>query len=426
MIDKFTRDYNSEDKIKENFHLDPDGNVPKQIITIDSEDEDEDYKIPTLKPMEMDFFSCLKIKPNALHKSQEEEFDLKSGLKLPLSERKAIALSSVVERLRGCTSKTAARLRLIDFYKKQKVKQIRYRVLNGKLRRRLGLRGCVSPRLAMQSMDNITQTSDNGQSSKSKAVSPKEKDKENLQSKDDGKKDGDSELKVSTSLWKKKTRAAKGDKGKDEPHEKKREHHRPRIKYTSTRLARRENRTPSPPSSDVSNDVDVEDNAEYRVIGKDLTKTGEKSKIIIRLKKPTVIEPTKVIKAKDSDTQAQTSKTDESNKEDSSVPDKVPFTDHSLLVDGHSPARDNAFIDEQLTEKCNEIRRCSRDLPSNPLKWTKLHVAEFIQAAGFSKHTRVFLEQVRAINFFNPVTLHKVFAMPMRVHNTLEAHLQYL
>ena len=106
------------------FNLNEDGVVPRKIITIDSDDEDDDpdSKKRIINEDEMGFFTTLKVKPKELNQQQEEQFDLLAGIKIPMSERKVTSLNSLFRRSLSSNSKSFERLRLIDYYRRQKGK----------------------------------------------------------------------------------------------------------------------------------------------------------------------------------------------------------------------------------------------------------------------------------------------------------------
>ena len=106
------------------FNLNEEGVVPRKIITIDSDDEDDDpdSKKRVINEDEMGFFTTLKVKPKELNQQQEEQFDLLAGIKIPMSERKVTSLNSLFRRSLSSNSKSFERLRLIDYYRRQKGK----------------------------------------------------------------------------------------------------------------------------------------------------------------------------------------------------------------------------------------------------------------------------------------------------------------
>ena len=312
------------------FNLDDSGRVPNNIITIDSdEDEDPDAKKRVLSQSEMDFFSCLKVKPNQLNRAQEETFDLLAGFKLPLSERKANSIHSLFDRLRGHQSKSAARIRLIDFYRKQKIK---VRAKNSRFKNRHGIRRVV------------TAHADTNESSPANTPGG-EPNKENV-----------------------KTSLSSGVSRK----EKYRLYRIANDNVTEVGADNAATETNSPSSIEQSNAATPSvatfsaSNGLYRVVENSSVDKRQNNKIVMKIAKPVEIKESRL----------------------------NGLTEHSLLLDGYSPARDIPIIEDHVTAKCNHIRSTCKNLPQNPLAWTKHHVADFIQAADCAKYARKFLEEV--------------------------------
>ncbi len=292
--------------------------MPTKVITIDSdEEEDPDVSKRALTKNEMDFFSTLKIKPNELNQEQTEQFDILAGCKVPLSERKTNALHSLVDRLRGFHNKSAARLRLIDYYRRQKGKQVRTKGIKERYKYRQGVRRIISGNLLTNKQE--------------------EPNKEN---------------------WK--DTAAKGA----DPLQ--------RDKYQVLRSANQKSKSSNDAAED--NAVNGNDDAEpnnvsnglYRVVENSIVDKRQDNKIVMKIAKPVEIKESKI----------------------------NGLTEHSLLLDGYSPARDIPAIDDHMVAKCNLVKLKCKNLPQNPLHWTKFHVAEFINAADCGKHARIFLDEV--------------------------------
>lgn len=305
--------------------MDKDGQIPKKVITIDSDDDDEQAsKTPVLSEKEMQFFTTLKVKPKEIDESQSEQFDLLAGIKLPATERRNDQLNFSFDRNRlNQSSSAAARIRLIDLYRMRKHK---IKTRNGRFR--YGIRKVV-----VNSTDGSRKV--------------EELNKENLKS-------GDIIQVSHRSL-------RRGDR---------------RTNFRVLHLTgQKAVATASRPGSAASNGTTsvVErrssprnfriSNGMYRVVENSIDKS-QNNKIVMKIAKPT----------KDA---------------------KVNGTsEHSLLSDGYSPARDLPVIEEHMTTKCDQIRSSCKKLPKNPLTWTKNHVAEFVQAADLNKYARIFLEEV--------------------------------
>ena len=314
--------------------MDEEGQVPKKIITIDSDEEDDSAsKNPSLSEQEMHFFTTLKVKPRKLSESQSEQFDLMTGAKLPASERRCSNIISSLERIRANqSSSAAARIRLIDFYRMRK-----HKIKTRSGRFRYGIRKVV-----MGSTDGSGKV--------------EELNKENLKS-------GDI-IQVSQRSLRRGERRTNfrvlhltGEKG---------------IAATSKQgspangSAAETERRSSPRNFRGSNGM-------YRVVENSINKSRS-NKIVMKIAKPTNSKEVKV---------------------------NGTTSEHSLLSDGYSPARDIPAIEDHMTTKCNMIRSSCKKLPKNPLTWTKNHVAEFVQAADLSKYARIFLEEVCMHNIIN-------------------------
>lgn len=310
------------------FNLSEDGQIPRKIITIDSDDEEEQAaKASTLSEHEMQFFTTLKVKPKELSESQDEQFDLLAGVKIPASERRRSHISSSFDRIRANqSSSAAARIRLIDFYRMRK-----HKIKTRSGRFRYGIRKVV-----------INSSADrNGR--------VEELNKENLKSGDiiqvsqRSLRRGDRRTNFRVlHLTGQKSIAATSKEGS-----------------ATNGSAEGAVRRSSPRNFRASNGM-------YRVVENSIDKS-QSTKIVMKIAKPT----------------------------NSSKDVKVNGTsEHSLLSDGYSPARDIPAIEDHMTEKCNQIRISCKKLPKNPLTWTKNHVAEFVQAADLNKYARIFLEEV--------------------------------
>ena len=278
----------------------------------------------------MSFFTTLKVKPKDLNVKQDEEFDLLAGTKIPFSERKKDSLSVLVEKFRGNhSSSAAARLRLIDFYRKQKSKQ----------------RGRVRYSARRATATSSQQQTENSENSSNGGEKVEELNKENLKS-------GDSNKFAQRSLRRGERRTnfrvlhLTGQKA-----------------VTASKEARSsENGTRESADSQTTSTGYGVANGLYRVV----ENKSQSNKIVMKIAKPNNIKDTKLNGS----------------------------SDHSLLLDGYSPARDIPDIEEHLTTKCNEIMSSCKDLPKNPLSWTKQHVVEFVQAAELGRYARIFIEEV--------------------------------
>jgi len=325
-IEELADNLNKEEEIKTGFHLNDDGEIPKKVITIDSDDEESASasKLPVLSDEEMRFYTTLRVKPNEISETQSEEFDLMAGIKLPLSECSASVVSSNLDRIRfPHSSSTAARLRLIDFYRTRKHKM---KARSG--RYRYGIR-----RLAVNSADGGRKI--------------EELNKENLKSGDiiqvsqRSLRRGErrTNFRVLHLTGQKAVAAASKD-----------------ASASNGAVIGTERRS-SPRNYRVSNGM-------YRVVETSINKS-QSNKIVMKIAKPT--------KSKDA---------------------KVNGTsEHSLLLDGYSPARDIPAIEDHVTTKCNQIRSSCKKLPKNPLTWTKTNVAEFVQASELAEYSRIFLKE---------------------------------
>ena len=308
--------------------MNEEGEVPRKVITIDSDDEDNSSspisKYPALSDEEMQFYTTLKVKPKELSESQSEQFDLMAGFKLPVSERQTSDVSSSLDRIRTShSSSAAARIRLIDFYRMRKHK---IKTRGGRFR--YGIR-----KIAVNSADGSRKI--------------EELNKENLKS-------GDIIQVSQRSLRRGERRTnfrvlhltgQKAIAASKHP-------------STSNGTVAETQRRSSPRNYRVSNGM-------YRVVETSVNKSQSK-KIVMKIAKPTNSKDVKVNGA----------------------------SEHSLLLDGYSPARDIPAIEDHMTSKCNQIRSSCKKLPKNPLTWTKTHVAEFVQAAGLTEYARIFLEEV--------------------------------
>lgn len=58
--------------------------------------------------------------------------------------------------------------------------------------------------------------------------------------------------------------------------------------------------------------------------------------------------------------------------------------------------RNQPGLNEIMKTRCQKVRLHCKDLPKNPLLWTKKHVAMFIQNADYKKYAKRFFEQVCA------------------------------
>ena len=307
--------------------MNEEGEIPRKVITIDSDDEDSSptSKYPALSDEEMRFYSTLKVKPKELSEAQSEQFDLMAGVKIPVAELRSIEASSSFDRFRTSHSNSAAaRIRLIDFYRMRKHKM---KTRGGRFR--YGIR-----KLAVNSGDGSRKI--------------EELNKENLKS-------GDI-IQVSQRSLRRGERRTNfrvlhltGQKAIAASSK--------QDSASNGTVAETERRS-SPRNYRVSNGM-------YRVVETSINKSQSK-KIVMKIAKPTNSKDAKVNGA----------------------------SEHSLLSDGYSPARDIPSIEDHMTSKCNQIRASCKKLPKNPLTWTKTHVAEFVQAAELTEYARIFLDEV--------------------------------
>eukprot|EP00794_Sanderia_malayensis_P006132 gene6132-6840_t len=320
-IRELTRNLNTEEEIKRGFNLDDKGNIPASVITIDSDDdEDAGSNKKMFNQKEMEFFSTLKIVPKDMTKEQLGQFNSLVGFKHPLSEKKSNALNTLVERIRS--NQTHSRLQLIDFYHRQKRKQLR----TGDVKERRGNTRPL-PRILSRSGSKRTE----------------EPNKENCRD------------------------------NNDEYSAKRVYHHplegRPTMIRAVDNTAARRNLTPTSVDSDDTTEGAESNNVAnglYRVVENSIVdKKEESKKIVMKIAKPVDIKESKL----------------------------NGLTEHSLLLDGYSPARDIPAIDEEMTAKCSQVKLKCKNIPKNPLSWTKHHVAEFVTAAGCGKHSKIFLNE---------------------------------
>ena len=136
-INRLADEYNSEASIKKHFHLDSEGRLPAQIVTIDDEDEDDPVTndklaaVSNFNESQLNFFSFIRLKPLKLNKKEEEEFNKKikendanqgtSSEELsPLRGMERRSLNNVVAMLRA--NRRSNRSQLIEHYKYNKSK----------------------------------------------------------------------------------------------------------------------------------------------------------------------------------------------------------------------------------------------------------------------------------------------------------------
>lgn len=130
--------------------------------------------------------------------------------------------------------------------------------------------------------------------------------------------------------------------------------------------------------------VNIPGKGEYRIVEKIVTKQGDKNKIILKLGKPVT-------------TQSENSITSTTVIQPSSATSTPPV--HMITTnvnDMHTiqnMVRNHTGLNEIMKTRCQKVRSLCKDLPKNPLLWTKRHVAMFIQNADFKKFAKRFFDQ---------------------------------
>lgn len=138
---------------------------------------------------------------------------------------------------------------------------------------------------------------------------------------------------------------------------------------------------------DDNGDSEIQSNSpdssgEYHVVQKIMTKPGDKNKIILKLGRPTKSDNNNLSHPESGPTFSNG--TTNSNLNLTHVNDMQSVT---------NMVRRQPGLNEIMKTRCHKVRGLCKDLPKNPLLWTKRHVALFIQNADFKKYAKKFFDQ---------------------------------
>lgn len=333
-INRLAEEYNSEESIKRHFHLDADGRLPAEVVTIDDDDDDvdksktEDNDPCKYSAADLNFLSFIRVKPNDLSKKEDEMFeknlhdnDGNQGsdvdyLLSPNSNRERRSLNSVVAMLRA-TRRPQTKSHLLDQYKQSKSKKTE------------------------QPSQFINREKPHKQDAAKTVIDLCD------------------------------------DMGDDEES----------TLIVDTKVATQDNSIKIPGKGD------------YRIVEKIVTKRGDKSKIILKLGK--ALQNDHVF-SPNQPPNSQTANMAATNVEDM----------HTLS----NMARSHPGLDEIMRHRFVKVRSICKDLPKNPLVWTKKHVASFITTAGQEKYAKLFYDQ--------EVDGHSLLLLTVQeIHHILGVHL---
>ena len=136
--------------------------------------------------------------------------------------------------------------------------------------------------------------------------------------------------------------------------------------------------------------INIPGKGEYRIVEKIVTKQGDKNKIILKLGKPSTSQP---------DSNTNVTLPAASHNSISTVHlSTTPVSDMHTVT---NMVRNQPGLNEIMKTRCHKVRGLCKDLPKNPLLWTKRHVATFIQNADFKKYAKRFFDQVCLFIFQN-------------------------
>ncbi|XP_047122502.1 scm-like with four MBT domains protein 1 isoform X1 [Hydra vulgaris] len=297
-INRLAEEYNSETSIKKYFHLDAEGRLPAQIVTIDDEDEDtlitNEKCFSTYNESHLDFFSYIRLKPHNLNKKEEDDFNRKvkendGNQGASIEENSSLhgmdrrSLSNVVAMLRS--NRRSNRSQLIEQYKN-------------------------NSKSDHQSTNQNIEHSSIGSKKSSAVVESIEKN------------------------------GSDGTRG--DPID----------------LSKTNNKKNSRSLSSV------------------VTLTKENFDCLLNVEDANKV-PVQVAQ------------------QNTSFP-CVSSTPRTSVEDMHTlsnMARSHSGLSEILRNRCNKIRKMCKDLPSNPLIWTKNEVVQFIKNASFQKYANLFYQQ---------------------------------
>lgn len=308
-ISRLANELNSEESIKEAFHLDAQGRLPRQVVTIDDDDDDvivkEEKPVKKYDEKDLDYFSVVRVKPNDLTKTEEEMFEKK------LQENEANQGSDMDAANNTGTSGSREKRSLSSVVAMLRASRKQPQLLDYK------------PNSAKHSTEPVNETS--------------KPNTDNILI-------GDQDF---TSL-----------------------------------------RTDTP--------IRIPGKGDFQVVEKIVSQEGGKNKITLKLGKPIsnansnhVINNSPVGKSQDSNTPAG----------------NLPKTDIKNMHELTNMARSHKGLDEILRNRCAKVRSFCRNLPKNPLLWTKNHVATFIKTADCAKYSNLFVKQVIYRSVFRTLSI---------------------
>jgi len=124
--------------------------------------------------------------------------------------------------------------------------------------------------------------------------------------------------------------------------------------------------------------ITIPGKGDFQVVEKIVTKDGDKNKIILKLGKS---------QENNNKNQINNNVTFDLTKE------RNPKTNVKDMATLNNMARSHSGCDEIFRNRCNKVRSMCRDLPTNPLVWSRFHVATFIKKADLAKYANLFVEQ---------------------------------
>ena len=131
--------------------------------------------------------------------------------------------------------------------------------------------------------------------------------------------------------------------------------------------------------------INIPGKGQYRIVEKIVTKQGDKNKIILKLGKPSTSQ---------TEMTTITQSLPQSNVHNSSPSVHLTTTNVNDMHTVTNMVRNQPGLNEIMKTRCHKVRGLCKDLPKNPLLWTKRHVAMFIQNADFKKYAKRFFDQV--------------------------------
>ena len=149
--------------------------------------------------------------------------------------------------------------------------------------------------------------------------------------------------------------------------------------------------------------VNIPGKGEYQIVEEIVTKQGDKKKYILKLGKPMGNVPGMMAGIQPGGAEGHTVA-------GGTVPHTLPAPPGMTAVNNANDlygvtnmVRTHPGLNEIMKRGCHKVRGLCKDLPKNPLLWTKRHVAMFIQNADFKKYAKRFFDQVNnLLPFFFP------------------------